>query len=88
MNKQDLLNEGKSLSNSIKQQFQSFFGDAMPNGFYLEEEQRYCNWLELVQKYVYENKVYPEQYEEFKQAKNDISPENHKKILAIINSLK
>lgn len=87
MTKQELLQEGNLLSSSIRPEYDESFGMHSLTGYYYDDEQRYRNWAEIAQGYVYENKIYPEQYEEFKRAREDMSPEGHKSMLAIINSL-
>ena len=87
MTKQELLQEGCILSNTIHQKYEQILGTPQPDGYIFDDEQRYRNWLEAVQGFVYKNKIYPEQYDDFKWHKEHISPESHKSILAIINSI-
>lgn len=87
MTKQELLQEGICLTQSIHAKYDESLGMHLLQGYHYDDEQRYKNWLEMAQGYVYENKIYPEQYEEFKRAKEEMSLEGHKSILAIINSL-
>lgn len=87
MTKQELLQEGNILSSHIHAEYDESMGMHLLKGYRLDDEQRYKNWLEEVQGYVYKNQIYPEQYQELRKIKNDMTPESHRSILAIINSL-
>lgn len=87
MNKEDLLREGELLTNSIRPEYDDSFGIHSLRGYRYDDEQRYRNWVESAQIFVYEHKGYPEQYDEFKAARREESLEGHRSMLAIINSI-
>jgi hypothetical protein len=85
MNTKDkLLDEALTLSEKIKEGSD----ELQRKIYYCEDEQGYLNWLEDVQVFLYENDCKKDQYDDFRNLKVEISPLNHKKIIAIINSTK
>lgn len=87
--KKELLDEAASLADSIYEEKSDYglAGFSAHESYKCSAEQRYLNWLEDVQTFIFESTEDRGKYDDFRSIKDYISPENHKKITAIINSL-
>ena len=83
----ELLRKGAILENSIHGVYDDSMNMHRLIRYELSNEQEYKNWLEKAQVFIYENRKDPAQYDEFMELKSFISPQHHRSIMAIINSL-
>jgi len=85
MNIEDLILEGENLRESIylENKASVFF----PYNIYKStNETEYQSWISLIQRLI---KIkYPSELNDFEKLSIDIDPENHRKILALLNSIK
>lgn len=80
----ELLTEGCALIPTIHVKSDRF---GLVEGVKFGDEQRYLDWFENAQVFLYKNVEDQTQYEDFRYLKEHINPQNYKKIIAIINSL-
>ncbi len=85
--KRDLQDEGARLEHTIQEVYDDSLNMHRLIKYKLSNEQRYKNWLEKARVFIYENRIDPAQYDEFMELKSYISPQHHRSIMAIINSL-
>ena len=83
----ELIREGAILGNTIQEVYDDSMDMHRFIKYKLSDEQRYKNWLEKARVFIYENRIDPAQYDEFMELKSYISPQHHRSIMAIINSL-
>ena len=78
---EDLISKGKELQNSIYIQDNSFL-----TIYNSTDETEYLSWISLIQRLV---KIkYPSELNYFEKLSEEIAPENHKKLLGLLNAMK
>ena len=78
---ENLISKGKELQNSIYIQDNSFL-----TIYNSTDETKYQSWISLIQRLV---KIkYPSELSYFEKLSREIDPENHKKLLGLLNAIK